>query len=164
MSAENTSSTPAVLPVQATDVASQSGSNYPEPFASRMGNGDWRSLGDVFGLTQFGVELETLHPGAQSALRHWHTLSDEFVYVLSGELTLHTSTGEFVMRPGMCMGFKAGDKNGHRLVNRSSAVASYILLGSRVPGDAAFYPDDDFAWLHTEAGKRQVHKNGTAYD
>ena len=164
MSAANTSSTSAVLPVQATDVAAQSGSNYPEPFASRMGKGDWRSLGDVFGLTQFGVALETLHPGAQSALRHWHTLNDEFVYVLSGELTLHTNTGEFVMRPGMCMGFKAGDKNGHHLVNRSAAVATYIVLGSRVPGDAVFYPGDDFAWLHTEAGKRQVHKNGTAYD
>jgi uncharacterized cupin superfamily protein len=129
-----------------------------------MGAGDWRSLGDAFGLTQFGVNLETLEPGAQSALRHWHTLSDEFVYILTGELTLHTNAGEFAMRPGMCMGFKAGDKNGHHLVNRSNAVATYIVLGSRVAGDAAFYPDDDFAWFHTEAGKRKVHKDGTAYD
>jgi uncharacterized cupin superfamily protein len=150
--------------LQATDVAPQSGSNYPEPFASRMGVGDWRSLGDAFGLTQFGVNLETLQPGAQSALRHWHTLSDEFVYMLSGELTLRTNAGEFAMRPGMCMGFKAGDKNAHHLVNRSAAAASFIVLGSRMAGDNAFYPDDDFAWFHTEAGKRKVHKDGTAFE
>jgi uncharacterized cupin superfamily protein len=164
MSEPNTSSASSARPVQATEVAAQSGSNYPEPFASRMGQGDWRSLGDVFGLTQFGVNLETLQPGAQSALRHWHTLSDEFVYVLSGELTLRTNAGEFAMRPGMCMGFKAGDKNAHYLVNRSGAVATYIVLGSRVAGDNAFYPDDDFAWFHTEAGKRKVHKDGSAYE
>ena len=163
MSDANASSTSSARPVQATEVAAQSGSNYPEPFASRMGQGDWRSLGDAFGLTQFGVNLETLQPGAQSALRHWHTLSDEFVYILSGELTLITNAGEFVMPAGTCMGFKAGDKNAHHLVNRSNAVATYIVLGSRVPGDAAFYPDDDFAWFHTEAGKRKVHKDGTAY-
>jgi uncharacterized cupin superfamily protein len=164
MSEPNTSSASSARPVQATEVAAQSGSNYPEPFASRMGQGDWRSLGDVFGLTQFGVNLETLEPGAQSALRHWHTLSDEFVYVLSGELTLRTNAGEFAMRPGMCIGFKAGDKNAHHLVNRSAAAASFIVLGSRVAGDNAFYPDDDFAWFHTEAGKRKVHKDGTAYE
>ena len=163
MSEANTSSTSLARPVQATDVAAQSGSNYPEPFGSRMGEGDWRSLGDVFGLTQFGVNLETLQPGAQSALRHWHTLSDEFVYILSGELTLHANAGEFAMRPGMCMGFKAGEKNAHHLVNHSDAPATFIVLGSRVAGDAAFYPDDDFAWFHTEAGKTQAHKDGTPY-
>lgn len=163
MSADTSSGTSLAQPLRATDVPAQSGSNYPEPFASRMGPGDWRSLGDAFGLTQFGVSVETLHPGAQSALRHWHTLSDEFVYVLSGELTLITNAGEFVMHPGTCMGFKAGDKNAHHLVNRSAAVATFIVLGSRVPGDAAFYPDDDLAWFHTEDGKRKVHKDGTAY-
>jgi uncharacterized cupin superfamily protein len=151
-------------PIQGCDATAESGSNYPAPFDARMGEGNWRSLGDAFGLTQFGVNLETLQPGAQSALRHWHTLSDEFVYVLSGELTLRTNAGEFAMRPGMCMGFKAGDKNAHHLVNRSAAAASFIVLGSRVAGDNAFYPDDDFAWFHTEAGKRRVHKDGTAYE
>ena len=40
--------------------------------------------GDACGLTRFGVNLVTLGPGGQSALRHWHTLEDEFVYVLEG--------------------------------------------------------------------------------
>jgi uncharacterized cupin superfamily protein len=71
-------------PTQANTVPSQSGSNYPEPYKSRMGDASWRPLGEQFGLTQFGVNLETLAPNAESALRHWHDLEDEFVYVLEG--------------------------------------------------------------------------------
>jgi len=77
------SEVPAVV---ALEVKAESSVGYPEPFKTRMGEADWRRLGDAFGLTQFGVNLETYEPGAQSALRHWHTLSDEFVYLLEGEL------------------------------------------------------------------------------
>jgi uncharacterized cupin superfamily protein len=59
----------------------------PEPFGSRLGAWEGRSLGDHFEHAQFGVNLETVQPGCESALRHWHTRSDEFVYVLEGELT-----------------------------------------------------------------------------
>ena len=44
-------------------------SNYPEPFASRMAGRVKRALGDRFGLTNFGVNLTRLAPGAVSALR-----------------------------------------------------------------------------------------------
>jgi uncharacterized cupin superfamily protein len=47
--------------------------NYPEPFASRMAGREKRPLGDVFGLSSFGVNLTRLAPGAVSALRHAHT-------------------------------------------------------------------------------------------
>ena len=95
-------------PLQADHVEAHTGSSYPEPFRSRMGQASWRALGDAFGLTQYGVNLETLQPGAQSALRHWHTLSDEFVYLLDGELVLRTNEGETTIASGSCVGFKAG--------------------------------------------------------
>ena len=38
-------------------------SNYPEPFFSRMAKRDKRPLGDLFGLTNFGVNLTRLAPG-----------------------------------------------------------------------------------------------------
>ena len=150
-------------PLAALEVSKKSGSSYPEPFRSRMGDGTWRALGDSFGLTQFGFNLETLEPGAQSALRHWHTLSDEFVYMLEGELVVRVNEGEFPLRPGMCIGFKAGDPNGHHLVNCSQQRAMFIVVGSRVPGDTGFYPDDDLAWFRTEKGRIAVHKDGTPY-
>lgn len=150
-------------PIEAGAVAPQSGCSYPEPFKSRMGEMSWRPLGDEFGLSQFGISLETLGPGAESALRHWHTLDDEFVYVISGEIVLRNDDGEFPMTKGMCVGFKAGDKNAHHLVNRSTSDAQYLILGSRVPGDGCFYPDDDLAWFPSESGETAAHKDGTPY-
>jgi uncharacterized cupin superfamily protein len=149
--------------VVAAEVKAETGGSYPEPFRTRMGETDWRRLGNVFGLTQFGINLETFQPGAQSALRHWHTLDDEFVYVLDGEMVLCTDAGETLMRPGMCAGFKAGAKNGHHFVNRSDRPARLLVIGARVPGDNCFYPDDDLLWVDTEAGHHAAHKDGRPY-
>lgn len=81
---------------------------YPEPFRARMGDRMKKKLGDAGGLTQFGVNLTTLGPNAQSALRHWHTHEDEFVYVLKGEVTLVTNAGEQPLHAGEFAAFKAG--------------------------------------------------------
>ncbi len=150
-------------PLIADTIAAQSNVAYPAPFKSRMGEAAWRQLGDAFGLKQFGVNLETMAPGAQSALRHWHDLSDEFVYMLEGELVLRHNDGETAMTPGMCIGFPAGNRNGHHLVNRSTGPARFLVVGSRIPGDMAFYPDDDLMWCRSEAGRYPAHKDGTAY-
>lgn len=147
----------------ALEVKPESGSSYPEPLNLRMGESDWRRLGNPFGLTQFGINLETFQPGAQSSLRHWHTLSDEFVYVLEGEMVLRTDAGETLMRPGMCAGFKAGKRNAHHFVNRSDQPARLLVLGARVPGDDCFYPDDDLMWVESEAGSYAAHKDGVRY-
>lgn len=61
----------------------------------------------------------TLNPNAQSALRNWHSKSDEFVYVLQGRLWPITDEGEQELTAGMCVGFKAGEPNGHHLHHRS---------------------------------------------
>ncbi|MGB4924568.1 MAG: cupin, partial [Candidatus Nitrotoga sp.] len=57
----------AVMAAQVTPRAKLS--NYPEPFASRMKGREKRPLGDLFGLSNFGVNLTRLSPGAASALR-----------------------------------------------------------------------------------------------
>jgi uncharacterized cupin superfamily protein len=150
-------------PLPAQSIRAESGGGYPEPFQSRMGQSEWRRLGDAFGLTQFGVNLETLQPGAQSALRHWHTLCDEFLYLLEGKLVLRMDAGETTMTPGMCVGFKAGTRDAHHFVNRSDQPARYLILGSRIPGDIGYYPDDDLMWIAREDGTHPAHKDGTPY-
>ncbi len=144
-------------------VAEVRGSGYPEPYRSRMGDRAKRRLGDACGLTKFGVNLVTLGPGGQSALRHWHTLDDEFVFVLSGEVVLMTNEGEQVLTAGMCAGYPGGSRNAHHFVNRSGAPARYLELGNRTPGDNAFYPDDDLMWGEDEAGEFAAHKDGRRY-
>ncbi len=96
--------------VVAAEVKAESGGGYPEPFRTRMGEADWRRLGNVFGLTQFGVNLETFQPGAQSALRHWHTLDDEFVYVLEGEMVLLHRCGRDAPATGHVRRLQGGGK------------------------------------------------------
>lgn len=138
-------------------------SNYPEPFFSRMAGRTKRPLGDLFGLTNFGVNLTTLAPGAMSALLHRHTTQDEFVYVLEGDLVLVTEDGETPMKPGDCAGFaKAG--TAHHLVNRSAAPATYLEIGDRSPGDSASYPQDDLvAVLQPDRTWAFARKDGTPY-
>jgi len=139
-------------------------SNYPEPFAARVAGRLKRPLGDLFGLTNFGVNLTRLAPGAASSLRHAHSKQDEFVYVLEGEPTLITDEGETALRPGMCAGFKAGTGNGHHLVNRTARDVAYLEIGDRSPGDSGTYPDDDLAAALGPDGRwRFTHKDGTPY-
>jgi len=133
---------------------------YPEPFRSRMGDRSKRRLGDACGLTRFGVNLVTLGPGGQSALRHWHTLEDEFVYVLSGEVVLVTNDGEQVLRAGMAAGFPAGKADGHHLINRTDRPAVYLEVGDRLVGDEVHYPDID---LFVSADMTFRHKSGEPY-
>ena len=138
-------------------------SNYPEPFASRMAGRQKRPLGDLFGLTNFGVNLTRLSPNAVSALRHAHTLQDEFIYILQGHPTLHTDEGCTQLSPGMCVGFKAGTGNGHHLSNETSEDVLYLEIGDRTPGDEGSYPDDDLKALLEDGLWKFVHKDGTPY-
>lgn len=139
-------------------------SNYPQPFAARVAGRDKRPLGDVFGLSNFGVNLTRLRPGSSSALRHAHAKQDEFVYILSGNPLLIDDRGESQLAPGMCAGFKAGTANAHHLVNRTENDVVYLEIGDRTPGDSVTYPDDDLmAGLGPEGAWQFMHKDGTKY-
>lgn len=138
-------------------------SNYPEPFASRMAGREKKPLGDPFGLNQFGVNLTTLSPGAVSALHHQHSKQDEWVYVLSGEVTLYVGDEHYLMRPGMCAGFRANGTP-HHIQNNSTSDATIIEVGSRVAGDAVSYAADDLVAVMNSTGQWVFeHKNGEPY-
>jgi uncharacterized cupin superfamily protein len=140
------------------------GTLYPSPFDEPCRSRARRKLGDEAGLTQFGVNLLVLPPGAWSSQRHWHTGSDEFIYVLAGEVTLVTDAGEELLRAGEAAGFKAGDKNGHHLQNRSAAEVRILEMGTRVPRDAAYYPDIDMVHPPDDKPAMYTHRDGTPYE
>jgi len=144
-------------------LATDSITGYPEPFRQIVLGRVRKRLGNAAGLTQFGVNLTTLKPGAASAQRHWHASEDEFVYVLAGEVVLCEDGGELVMRPGDAAGFKAGIANGHCLVNRSDRDAVYLEVGTRAVRECAEYPDIDLRAERDENGMRYLHKSGEPY-
>jgi uncharacterized cupin superfamily protein len=126
------------------------GSSYPPEFAVLTAGRVKQALGNVAGLTSFGVNLARLAPGAWSSVRHWHTHEDEFVYILEGEAVLVTDAGEQVLRAGMAAGFPAGVADGHHLINRTDATVTYLEIGSRHPEDDCHYPDADLFARHGE--------------
>jgi uncharacterized cupin superfamily protein len=137
------------------------GTGYPDPFAEAVSGRSRQALGDAGGLTQFGADLVELQPGAASSQRHWHSHEDEFVMVVSGELTLVTDEGETLMRAGDCAAFPAGRPNGHQLINRGWGNALFLCVGSRIPEDTAQYPDIDLVY----DGKTDSYsrRDGTPY-
>ena len=148
--------------LDAASAPSRTGSRYPAPFTAEVAAREKRALGDLFGLTNFGVNHVRLPAGTMSSQRHWHAKQDEFVYVLEGELILITDDGEQVLTAGMVAGFPAGAENGHHLVNRSAADAVYLEVGDRMPGDQGEYPDIDMRFIDGAADEF-VHKDGTPY-
>jgi len=139
------------------------GTLYPTPYDEPCRARERKKLGDAGGLTQFGVNLLRLPPGAWSSQRHWHTSGDEFVYVISGEVTLVTDEGEELLRQGDAAGFKAGDSNGHCLRNFSKREVLVIEIGTRIKGDSTYYPDLDMVAPAEQKPAQYIHRNGTPY-
>lgn len=117
------------------------GSDDPQPFDEEPAERIRQRLGDAAGLTQFGLNLLQLPPGAWSSQRHWHSAEDEFVCVLAGTVVLVTDDGEALLRAGDCAAFPWAVANGHHLVNRGAAVAVCLEIGARADGDIAVYPE-----------------------
>jgi uncharacterized cupin superfamily protein len=148
------------------DVASLpvvTGTLYPSPFDEPCRARHRTRLADAAGLTQYGVNLVRLEPGAWSSQRHWHIAQDEFIYVLSGELTLVTDAGAELLRPGDCAGFKASDGDGHHLQNRSTADATFLEMGTRLADDGAHYSDIDMMVPPRHPPGTYTKRDGTPY-
>ena len=137
---------------------------YPEPFASMMGGRIKRKLGDSFGLTNFGVNLTDLEPGAISALKHHHLIQDEFIYVIYGMPTLNLGDEKIALKPGDCYGFKGGSRVAHHLANETNDLVRYLEIGDRSKGDEVEYPEEDLCAKLSEDGRWEfLHKDGRPY-
>jgi len=150
--------------IVASDVPPRIGSAaYPESLRAVAAGRAKASLGDVFGLSQFGVHLTELAPGASTAHRHWHESEDEFVFVLEGTATLVTEAGEVELKAGECAGFPAGRPDGHALGNRTDRPVRLLEIGSRHADETAHYPDVDLHAEKRDGVLRFFKKDGTPY-
>ena len=66
-----------------------------------------------------------------------------------------------MLHAGDCAAFAKDTGNGHHLINRSSAVAVYLEVGSRRPHHLTTCSDIDL--MSANADGRFVHKDGTSY-
>jgi len=141
------------------------GSRYPKPFDEPCRERANVQLGVAAALTQFGVNITTLPPGAWSSQRHWHAVEDELVYVLDGEVVLVEDEGETVLSGGDCAGFKGGVRNGHHLVNRGTRDARILTIGGRSDEDHGEYSDIDMKFHagRYSGSSRFTRKDGGAF-
>ncbi len=136
---------------------------YPPPFNKAVEGRSRKRLARAAGLSQFGVNICTLKPGAASSQRHWHDNEDELVYVLSGEVVLREDEGETVLKAGDAAAWKAGVANGHCIVNRSDRDAVIIEVGSRAPAERAQYSEIDMVAVRSGTTFTYTRKNGEPY-
>ena len=136
---------------------------YPQQYRHIVEGRSRKRLGRAAGLTQFGVNICTIKPGAQSSIRHWHEKEDELVFVLEGEVVVHEDGGETVLKAGEAAAWKAGVENGHTIINRTDRNAVVLEVGSRAPSEWAFYSDIDMKVERGEGFARYMKKNGEPY-
>ena len=121
----------------------KTGSGYPAPYDAEMAGRSSQRLAPAGGLTQFGVNIVYLAPGAKSSIRHWHVEQDEFIMVTQGALVLDEDGAETTLYIGDCATFPAGDPVGHCLHNRSAEPAAILVVGTNTPTETAYYTDRD---------------------
>jgi uncharacterized cupin superfamily protein len=141
----------------------RTGTIYPEPYASQVAGRSYMRLGDAAGLTQFGANLVILAPGGRSSLRHWHHAEDEFVMVTEGELVLVQDEGEYVMHPGDCAAWPAGDRNGHCFLNRTAREARFLVVGSKSAHEVVTYSDEDLMIEVNDGQPALLYRDGTPW-
>lgn len=132
---------------------------YPEPFDEAVQGRWWRRLAPVAGLTHMGASHVVLKPGAYSSQRHWHAGEDELVIMLSGEAVLIEDDGETVLKAGDVAAWRAGEPNGHQLINRSVTECAFIAISAGDRNYGGEYSDIDM----TFGDDGYFRKDGTPY-
>ena len=110
----------------------------------------WRQLGVATGSRQLGVNYCVLQPGHRSAPLHCHTQEEEFVYVLSGRMTLRLGDERYEVRARDAVSFLPGRKP-HCLVNEADAECIYLDIGTRSEDEEVLMP---------EAGRKLIRQKG----
>ena len=139
----------------------QTGCSYPPSFDVPCSLQSSQRLAQYGGLTLFGVNLTVIEPGGWSSQRHWHSHEDEFIWIVEGELTLVTDSGEELLRAGDCAAFPRGAEDGHHLINKSGRPARVLEIGNSDARDRCVYSDIDM--VAVPGNERYRHRDGTPY-
>jgi uncharacterized cupin superfamily protein len=105
-----------------------------------------RGVGNAAGLKQMGVWVRDIEPGFKGTHRHFHTVEEEWVYVLSGRGSVRVGPLALEVRAGSFVGFPPGPRPHHFIAAASEPL---VLLegGERRPKeDRGWYVDLGVRW------------------
>jgi uncharacterized cupin superfamily protein len=146
---------PAPKPVSSLEIAWEAWSEVPR-FGVRYRHLSSAALGEDY---RVGVAIEELAPGKQSSPAHYHIFEEEHLYLLEGALTVRIGSASYEMKAGDYVCFPAGQKAGHCLINKSAAVARYVIVGERNPNEVAVYTDTNKVLVRA-LGRRAIFDLG----
>ena len=144
-----------------SNVPMKTGTIYPAPYDAEVAGRSSQRLGEAGGLTQFGVNIVILAPGAKSSMRHWHLHEDEFVIITQGTCTMLLDAGPTIMQVGDCAAFPAGVADGHCFINHTNTEARFLVVGTKAKAETATYSDFDLQVHVAEGVNRFTYKDGT---
>ncbi len=100
-----------------------------------------RALSKAAGLVRMGVGWREIEPGCASTHRHFHSVEEEWAYVLSGRGAVRIGPHRLEVRAGHFVGLPPGPCPHHFLATGDEPLV--ILEGGerRRDEDACFYPD-----------------------
>jgi uncharacterized cupin superfamily protein len=94
------------------------------------------------GATLTGLTVYEVEPGQSTWPYHFELNEEEWLIVISGELTVRTPDGERVLPAGEIVCFPAGATGAHAVRNDGAASARFAMPSSIAQlGDATVYPD-----------------------
>ncbi len=101
-----------------------------------------RSVSSEVGAQLTGCSVYEVEPGQATWPYHFELNEEEWLIVVTGELTLRTPEGERALRAGDVACFPAGAAGAHAVRNYGEEVARFAMPSSVAAyGDACVYPD-----------------------
>jgi uncharacterized cupin superfamily protein len=98
------------------------------------------------GLTSMGVSLRSTEPGRKSTNRHFHSVEEEWVYVLSGEGVVRIGAHRLLVRANSFVGFPPGPAPHHFEATGSQPLRVLERGEKRKDEDAGWYVDEGYRW------------------
>jgi len=103
-----------------------------------------RSPSRELGADKTGFSVYELEPDSTCWPYHFELVQEEWLLVLSGEVTLRTPEGERVLRAGDVACFPPGPAGSHVVRNDGDVVARFGMPSSAEPyGGGAVYPESN---------------------
>jgi uncharacterized cupin superfamily protein len=100
-----------------------------------------QSTGNAGGLTQMGVAIRSIEPDFHGSNRHFHTVEEEWVYVLSGTGVARIGPHRVDVRAGHFLGYPPGPRP-HDFLATGDAPLVFLEGGERRPAEErGFYVD-----------------------
>lgn len=105
-----------------------------------------RGVGNATGLKQMGVWVRVVEPGFKGTHRHFHTVEEEWVYILNGRGTVRLGPHSLAVKPGSFVGFPPGPRP-HQFIADGGEPLVLLEGGERrTKEDSGWYVDLDIRW------------------